>query len=131
MKPGAWMAAFAGRRTYDIVACAIRRGGFHIVDMGVWIFRNGGRPPSTNHLRPAHEGIVIARAPGKPLPIDRNAGRIPWRDDDDKRQASRVDTLRAVGKRKPLNNNSLNGYGREQFAANDNGRLPATVYGHR
>lgn len=107
LKPGAWMAAFAGRRTYDLVAGAIRLAGFHIVDQGVWIFRNGGRPPSTNHLRPAHEGIVIARAPGRPLPIDRDAGRIPWGDDDDKRQASRGDTLRAAGKRKALYHDSL------------------------
>ena len=127
MKPGAWMPVFAGRRNYDLVAGAIRAAGFVIVDMGIWVFRNGSRPPSRNHLRPAHEGIVIARAPGKPIAVNRDAGRVPWRDEEDKRQASRVDALRAAGKRKALYEVSLDAYGKEPFAANDNGRVPCTV----
>lgn len=126
MKQGAWMAVFAGRRNYDMVAGAIRAAGFLIVDMGIWVFRNGGRPPSRNHLRPAHEGIVIARAPGKPMALNLDACRIPWRDDADKRQAARVNSLRLVPKRKAVYEKSL-GQHTAKFAANENGRLPTTV----
>jgi DNA modification methylase len=127
MKPGSWLIAFAGRRTYHRMATSIEKGGFKIVDMGLWIFRNGSRPPSRNHLRPAHEAIVIARAPGKPMPVNLDAGRIPWKDEDDRKQTSRFSTLRAGGKRRPVYAPSLTGFGLEPFAANDNGRLPTTV----
>jgi site-specific DNA-methyltransferase (adenine-specific) len=127
MKPGSWLLAFAGRRTYHRMATSIEEGGFKIVDMGLWIFRNGSRPPSRNHLRPAHEGIVIARAPGKPMPVNLDAGRTPWKDENDRQQTGRFSALRAGAKRRPVYAPSLTGFGLEPFAANDNGRLPTTV----
>jgi DNA modification methylase len=127
MKAGAWLIAFGGRRTYHRVATSIEEGGFDSVDMGSWVFRNGSRPPSRNHLRPAHEGIVIARAPGKPLPVNRDAGRVPYRDEADKKQTAKANFLRTKGVRKAIYAASLDLYGKEPFTANDNGRLPTTV----
>jgi len=72
MKPGAALAAFGGRLRYDVLASRVREAGFLVKGQAVWIFR-GGRAQSSNHLLPAHELIVLARAPGKPIPLDVDA----------------------------------------------------------
>jgi DNA modification methylase len=126
LKPGAALVAFGARRLYDVLGSRVRQAGFVIKDQAIWIFR-GGRAPSRGHLLSAHEPILIARAPGRPTPINADEARIPWRDEEDRKQASRIDTLRAKGNRRPVYHPSMSNYGREAFAPNNRGRYPTTV----
>jgi site-specific DNA-methyltransferase (adenine-specific) len=85
MKPGAYLAAFGGTRTFHRMACAIEDGGFEIRDCIMWLYGSGfpkshnvgkmidkkaGATPETAHwggygtaLKPAWEPIIIARKP--------------------------------------------------------------------
>ena len=69
MRPGAYLAAFGGTRTYHRMACAIEDAGFECFDMLHWNF-GSGFPKSSNDgkgrgtgLKPAHEPICLARKP--------------------------------------------------------------------
>jgi DNA modification methylase len=126
MKPGAALIAFGGRRTYHRLASAVEDAGFRIVDQALWVYLTG-RPPSRNHLRPAHELILLARAPGLGLPVNIEAARIPWRDAEDREQVQRIDTLRATGRRRRVYEQTLDEHGRSAFLANEGGRWPSTV----
>ncbi len=126
LKPGAFLVVFSGRRTYHRLAGAVEQAGFRIVDQAIWAFCTG-RPPSRSHLRPAHEPILIARVPGPAIPLNVDAGRIPWRDAEDQARASRIDSLRAQGGRRRVYSESLARYGREPFRPNIKGRWPSTL----
>lgn len=126
LRPGAALVAFAARRMYDVLGSRVRQAGFVVKDQAIWIYR-GGRAPSHCHQLPAHEPILIARAPGKPIPINVDEARIPWRDEGDRMRASRIDSLRAKGNRRPVYHASMSDYGREPFVANNRGRYPTTV----
>ena len=41
LKPGAYLLAFGGTRTYHRMACAIEDAGFEIRDMLEWIYASG------------------------------------------------------------------------------------------
>ena len=67
LKPGAYLLAFGGSRTYHRLACAIEDAGFEIRDQIMWLY-GSGFPKSLNcgegrgtALKPAHEPIVMAR----------------------------------------------------------------------
>lgn len=60
LKPGAFVAAFGGTRTWHRVAVAIEDAGFEIRDSLAWI-RGGGYPKSSASLKPLWEPIVLAR----------------------------------------------------------------------
>ena len=69
LKPGAYLLAFGGSRTYHRMACAIEDAGFEIRDQIQWIY-SSGFPKSLNigngfgtALKPAHEPICMARKP--------------------------------------------------------------------
>jgi site-specific DNA-methyltransferase (adenine-specific) len=69
LKPGGHLLAFAAPRTYDLMAIAIRLGGFEVRDMLSWLFGTGF-PKSLNigdgwgtALKPACEPTVLARKP--------------------------------------------------------------------
>jgi site-specific DNA-methyltransferase (adenine-specific) len=126
LKPGAALVAFAGRRTYHRLAAAVEAAGFRVVDQALWLFRTGRRP-SACHLRPAHELILIARAPGRAAPVNVDEARIPYRDAQDRAQVRRVDTLRARGARRGVYAASLEACGRERFTVHPVGREPTTV----
>jgi len=74
LKPGGYLLAFGGTRTYHRMACAVEDAGFRIVDQIVWLFAQGF-PKSHNlkgehqgkgsALKPAHEPIVVAQKPFK------------------------------------------------------------------
>lgn len=40
-KPGAWLLAFGGTRTYHRLACAIEDAGWEIRDCIMWVFGGG------------------------------------------------------------------------------------------
>jgi site-specific DNA-methyltransferase (adenine-specific) len=68
LKPGAWLVAFGGARTYHRMACAIEDAGFEIRDQIMWIYgsgfpKGGNRDGKGTCLKPAHEPIVLARKP--------------------------------------------------------------------
>lgn len=75
MKPGAYLVAFGGTRTYHRLACAIEDAGFEIRDQLAWVY-GSGFPKGTDKakipegwrgwntaLKPAWEPIVLARKP--------------------------------------------------------------------
>jgi site-specific DNA-methyltransferase (adenine-specific) len=75
MRPGAYLVAFGGTRTYHRLACAIEDAGFEIRDQLGWIY-GSGFPKGTDKakipppwegwntaLKPAWEPIVLARKP--------------------------------------------------------------------
>lgn len=69
LRPGGYLVAFGGSRTYHRLACAIEDVGFEIRDQIQWIY-GSGFPKSLNigngfgtALKPAHEPIVLARKP--------------------------------------------------------------------
>ncbi len=81
LKPGGYLAAFGGTRTYHRLACAIEDAGFDIRDQIGWMF-GSGFPKSRDiakydlsgaeaeqwagwgtALKPAWEPVVLARAP--------------------------------------------------------------------
>lgn len=67
-KPGAYLLAFGGTRTYHRLACAIEDAGWEIRDQIGWAF-GSGFPKSHNGpwggtaLKPAWEPICVARKP--------------------------------------------------------------------
>ena len=68
LKPGGWLIAFGGSRTYHRMACAIEDAGFEIRDQIMWIYgsgfpKGGNRDGKGTCLKPAHEPIVLARKP--------------------------------------------------------------------
>lgn len=62
-KPGAFLLAFGGTRTYQRLTCAIEDSGWEIRDCIMWIYANGF-PKSKGCLKPAYEPIIMARKPG-------------------------------------------------------------------
>ena len=69
LKPGGYLIAFSGTRTYHRMACAIEDAGFEIRDMLEWLYGSGfpkgglddqGRGVA---LKPAHEPACMARKP--------------------------------------------------------------------
>lgn len=67
-KPGAYLAAFGGTRTFHRMACAIEDAGWELRDTLMWVY-GSGFPKSRNiggwgtALKPAWEPIVLARKP--------------------------------------------------------------------
>lgn len=72
IKPGAYLLAFGGSRTYHRIACAIEDSGFELRDTIMWLY-GSGFPKSHNQkdewegwgtaLKPAFEPIIVARKP--------------------------------------------------------------------
>jgi site-specific DNA-methyltransferase (adenine-specific) len=72
MKPGAYLVAFGGTRTYHRMACAIEDAGFEVRDTIAWLYGQGF-PKSHDigngfgtALKPAFEPIILARKPLSP-----------------------------------------------------------------
>lgn len=72
LKPGGFLLAFGGSRTYHRMATAVEAAGFEVRDQIMWLY-GSGFPKSHNlkgewegwgtALKPAHEPIVMARKP--------------------------------------------------------------------
>jgi site-specific DNA-methyltransferase (adenine-specific) len=69
LKPGGYLLAFGGCRTYHRLAAGIEDAGFEIRDQIDWLFGSGFpksralAPGVGTALKPGHEPIVLARAP--------------------------------------------------------------------
>lgn len=71
-KPGAYLLAFGGTRTFHRMTCAIEDAGWEIHDVISWLY-GSGFPKHASKLKPAWEPIVVARRPAAiatPLNID-------------------------------------------------------------
>lgn len=62
LKPGAYLLAFGGTRTWHRLAVAIEEAGFEIRDTIMWVY-GSGMPKSATQLKPAWEPIIVARKP--------------------------------------------------------------------
>lgn len=62
LKPGGYLLAFSGTRTYHRMATAIEAAGFDVRDMLQWIYGTGF-PKRREFLKPACEPICFARKP--------------------------------------------------------------------
>lgn len=79
-KPGAYLLAFGGTRTFHRMTSAIEDAGFVIDDCLAWLYGNGF-PKHRSKLKPAWEPIVLARkrAPrASLLNIDENRDNGRW-----------------------------------------------------
>jgi len=78
LKPGGYLLAFGGTRTFHRQVCAIEDGGFKLVDTLMWMYGQGF-PKGKGQLKPGYEPITLARKPGgKVLPLGIDATRIGW-----------------------------------------------------
>lgn len=64
LKPGAYMLAMGGSRTYHRLTCAVEDAGFEIRDCLMWVY-GSGFPKAKSCLKPAYEPILLCRKPGK------------------------------------------------------------------
>lgn len=75
-KPGTYLLAFGGTRTYHRMACAIEDAGWEIHDCLCWLY-GSGFPKHKSKLKPAYEPIVMARKPApRATPLNIDACRI-------------------------------------------------------
>jgi DNA modification methylase len=79
-KPGAYLLAFGGTRTFHRLAVAIEDAGWIIRDTLVWAYASGF-PKSKASLKPAWEPIVMARKPGPLRDLDIEGCRIGTEED--------------------------------------------------
>ena len=63
-KPGAFLAAFGGTRTFHRLAVAIEDAGWEIRDTLCWHYGTGF-PKSKACLKPGWEPVILAKSPGK------------------------------------------------------------------
>ncbi len=61
-KPGAYLVAFGGTRTYHRLACAIEDAGWELRDCLMWLYGTGF--PKSHNLKGEHEGWGTALKPG-------------------------------------------------------------------
>jgi DNA modification methylase len=76
LKPGGYLLAFGGTRTFHRLACALEDAGFEMRD--TLMFLHGqGFPKGRGCLKPAFEPILLCRKPGpKVLPLGIDACRV-------------------------------------------------------
>jgi site-specific DNA-methyltransferase (adenine-specific) len=63
LRPGGYLLAFGGTRTYHRMVCAIEDAGFVIQDTVMWLYGSGW-PKNRTLLKPAFEPICMAYKPG-------------------------------------------------------------------
>lgn len=64
LKPGGYLLAFGGSRTFHRLVCAIEDSGLIIQDTILWLYGTGW-PKGKTQLKPAFEPICVAYKPGK------------------------------------------------------------------
>lgn len=62
LKPGGYLAAFAGTRTQDIMGMSIRLAGFRLRDTAAWA-RADAFNKTKHSLKPGYEPIILAQKP--------------------------------------------------------------------
>jgi len=136
LKPGGYLLAFGGARTYHRLACAIEDAGFEVRDMVEWVY-GSGFPKSMNvgegmgtALKPAHEPICMARKPISEKSVVQNIAK--WGTGGLNIDACRVlyngETPNVGGR---ANHGRGDGYGykplKDKIQPNTTGRFPANL----
>ena len=142
LKPGGYILAFGGSRTYHRLAGGIEDAGFEIRDQIMWVY-GSGFPKSMNvglalekkdfdpteyvgwgtALKPAHEPIVMARKPLEGTVVD---NVLTWGTG-----GINIDESRVPGEPVPINKlEEWSGFGQKiepeyEQEMNNNGRFPA------
>ncbi len=75
LRPGAFLVAFGGTRTYHRLVCGLEDAGFVIQDTIAWLY-GSGFPKHRDMLKPAFEPIVLAYKPGGKRTMQINECRI-------------------------------------------------------
>jgi hypothetical protein len=76
-KPGGYLLAFGGTRTWHRLACAIEDVGWEIRDTVLWLYGSGW-PKGVGCLKPAWEPILLCRKPRpRVLSLGIDAARTP------------------------------------------------------
>jgi len=132
LKPGGHLLAFTGSRTYHRIAVAIEDAGFEIRDQIMWLY-GSGFPKTKNHLKPAHEPVVMARKPVEGTVaenvlkhgtggINIDECRIELSDGDDPRLGGR-----GTWKTDKMAENVYGDYKGKEVGSSELGRYPANV----
>jgi hypothetical protein len=80
LKPGGYLLAFGGTRTFHRLACALEDAGFEMRDCLMFL-HGQGFPKGRGCLKPAWEPILLCRRPGpKVLPLGIDACRVETED---------------------------------------------------
>lgn len=130
-KPGAWVAAFGGRRTWHRLACAMEDGGLIPRDTFLWAYTTGNVTAPNTTVKPVFEPICVMQVPARGslaaaveehgtgyLNVDDS--RIPYLDEADlartmAKNPGRTDTVTS----------GVYGTGRAQQKVNPDGRHPS------
>ncbi len=118
-KPGSWLLAFRGSRTYHRLTCSIEDAGWEIRDCIMWM-HGQGFPKGKGCLKPSYEPIVVARkkAPKPELNIDECRIQVDPHDMNHRPNAS----ISNKGK-----NSCFKMGGHSVDALNSKGRWPANI----
>jgi len=65
-RPGAWLLCFGSPRSHHRLAVGLEDAGWELRDELAWLFAQG-MPKGRTTLKPAHEPIILARKPSKPV----------------------------------------------------------------
>jgi site-specific DNA-methyltransferase (adenine-specific) len=76
LRPGGFLLAFGGTRTWHRLTCAIEDAGFVIQDTLMWLY-GSGFPKRRDMLKPAFEPIILAYKPGGARTLQVDECRIP------------------------------------------------------
>lgn len=131
-KPGTFLIAFGGTRTYHRLTCCIEDAGWQIRDCIQWIYGNGF-PKSHNHfgiegygtcLKPAYEPIVMAMKPCEGT-FKNNAEK--WGQAGINIDASRIETSDNRARKNHIEPGFCGGWGAKNTENHPQGRWPANV----
>lgn len=121
LKPGAYLVAFGGTRTFAEMFVAIKAAGFEYRDTIAWLY-GSGFPKGKACLKPAWEPIGLFRKPGASTHLQIDAGRIAT---DEKLTGGGSPIMRYDGQNdRPCWGE---GYERTPTQGNTAGRWPANV----
>lgn len=128
LKPGAFILAFGGTRTFHRLACAIEDAGFEIRDSLAWI-HGQGFPKNANALKPAFEPVVVAR---KPLAGTVAQNVLQWGTGALNIDGTRIEggtrpLIRNAGKADPRGEGFHGKFGSSSDGETSQGRWPANV----
>lgn len=125
-RPGAWLLTFGSPRSHHRLAVGLEDAGWELTDEIAWLFAQG-MPKGRTTLKPAHEPIILARKPSKPVtPLQVDEVRIPF--------ASAADERESKGKNQHTqyanpgsNRDSYSGHMPPRTDYDASGRWPANV----
>lgn len=87
LKPGCYLAAFGGSRTFWRMFPAMVEAGFVYQDTIMWLY-GSGFPKAKWQLKPSFEPIALCRKPGKDKGLNADEGRIEFASDADQAAAA-------------------------------------------